>query len=528
MERKKRRLKTLIKKDEIKTNGDEKKLKRKREDLDKTNGDDKKMKQRKDSTTETPKKRRRKGEDRPTLYQRLSENEYVKIVCPTCGADTFSNLLGFVNHCRIVHELKFPNLSLAARHCGQPVPESVVPLNDPCRASVLLDVQKIRSQAGLSPEEDSTSRFYIKKRITVGNTSLYIPPEKRDAEDVNTHKWMVWVVGPNDEPSIIQYIKKVRFYLHESFKPNDRVDLVEPAFHLKRRGWGEFPIRIVLYFKDARNKPVHIVHNLKLDQKKTGLQTDGGQTVTEIELLKVQADTPIQSVSTPYHDVNTTIEHFEESDNHSNDNNNISLNNTNKSLTNGNGQTSDKNNVITSRVNHCGKGPRENNHNNLSLINGNDSSSGNGGFDASLLQISPLGDNGGITSPMFTPNPSILSPGFNYSMNSPNSMNNFSPSMLSPTISYSTPPSTPAPSIALNILLTPNPSTPAPSIVPNLLLTPPPSLSPSLSLTPLSSSYYSYYLYSSSSHYHYSNSYDSYSHSICSSCHNPKFYYPSN
>jgi len=33
-------------------------------------------------------------------------------------------------------------------------------------------------------------------------------------------------------------------------------------FHLTRRGWGEFPVRVQLYFRDGVTKSVDIIHKL--------------------------------------------------------------------------------------------------------------------------------------------------------------------------------------------------------------------------------------------------------------------------
>jgi len=38
----------------------------------------------------------------------------------------------------------------------------------------------------------------------------------------------------------------------------------EPPFHLTRRGWGEFPVRVQIHFKDSQNKRIDIIHNLKV------------------------------------------------------------------------------------------------------------------------------------------------------------------------------------------------------------------------------------------------------------------------
>uniref|UniRef100_A0A8D0GM44 YEATS domain-containing protein 2 n=1 Tax=Sphenodon punctatus TaxID=8508 RepID=A0A8D0GM44_SPHPU len=139
-----------------------------------------------------------------------------------------------------------------------------------------------QKNAGHSNEE--TSRLFVKKTIVVGNVSKYIPPDKREENDQSTHKWMVYVRGSRREPSINHFVKKVWFFLHPSYKPNDLVEVREPPLHLTRRGWGEFPVRVQIHFKDSQNKRIDIIHNLKLDRTYTGLQTLGAETVVDVEL----------------------------------------------------------------------------------------------------------------------------------------------------------------------------------------------------------------------------------------------------
>lgn len=131
---------------------------------------------------------------------------------------------------------------------------------------------------------DENSRLFVKKTIVVGNVSKYISPDKREENDQSTHKWMVYVRGSRREPSIDHFVKKVWFFLHPSYKPNDLVEVREPPFHLTRRGWGEFPVRVQIHFKDIRNKRIDIIHHLKLDRTYTGLQTLGAETVVDVEL----------------------------------------------------------------------------------------------------------------------------------------------------------------------------------------------------------------------------------------------------
>ncbi|XP_067898037.1 YEATS domain-containing protein 2 isoform X2 [Heterodontus francisci] len=144
--------------------------------------------------------------------------------------------------------------------------------------------QEIEQRCTYHATSEDPSRFYIKKTIVVGNVSKYIPPDKREENDQSTHKWMVYVRGSRKEPTINHFVKKVWFFLHPSYKPNDLVEVREPPFHLTRRGWGEFPVRIQIHFKDLRNKGIDIIHQLKLDRTYTGLQTLGAETVVDVEL----------------------------------------------------------------------------------------------------------------------------------------------------------------------------------------------------------------------------------------------------
>ncbi|KAK7476983.1 hypothetical protein BaRGS_00031759 [Batillaria attramentaria] len=127
-------------------------------------------------------------------------------------------------------------------------------------------------------QEHRGSRFTIKKKIVVGNVSKFIPAGQREMNDQSSHKWMVYVRGPRDQPRIDSFVSKVWFFLHPSYRPNDLVEVCSPPFHLTRRGWGEFPVRVQLHFWDPRNKRIDIIHQLKLDKTCTGLQTLGAET----------------------------------------------------------------------------------------------------------------------------------------------------------------------------------------------------------------------------------------------------------
>ena len=155
-------------------------------------------------------------------------------------------------------------------------------------ATPMLGSPRVKNDERDNKTADFTvSRFYITKRIIVGNTSQYLLTTAKN--DATTHKWMVYVRGPPEDDEISHFISSVWFFLHPSYSPNDLVKVTKPPFHLVRRGWGEFPIRVQLHFDDPQQRPIDIIHNLKLDKTKTGQQTLGAETIVDIELEKASA-----------------------------------------------------------------------------------------------------------------------------------------------------------------------------------------------------------------------------------------------
>jgi thiol-disulfide isomerase/thioredoxin len=140
-------------------------------------------------------------------------------------------------------------------------------------------LQSIHSENALVTSVLPTTTYKIKKRIIIGNMSKWIIPDFRDGNA--THKWTIYI-RDNNKYDVGQFISKVRFFLHPSYKPNDVVELLSTPFYLSRYGWGEFPIRIQLHFTNSFNKPVDIIHYLKLDRTFTGLQTIGSETIVDL------------------------------------------------------------------------------------------------------------------------------------------------------------------------------------------------------------------------------------------------------
>ncbi|XP_017022461.1 uncharacterized protein D12 [Drosophila kikkawai] len=143
--------------------------------------------------------------------------------------------------------------------------------------------------------ELNASRLNNKNKFNfvVGNTSKYIGEGLRESSSEGQamiYKWLVYVQGKDLPQPLNTYIKKVRFQLHHSYRPNDIVDVHSPPFQLSRHGWGEFPMRIQLFFQEAlQEKPVQLMHTVVLDKSMSGLHTMGAETTVEIWLKAEQA-----------------------------------------------------------------------------------------------------------------------------------------------------------------------------------------------------------------------------------------------
>ncbi|KAG0086202.1 YEATS domain-containing protein 2 [Podila epicladia] len=155
-------------------------------------------------------------------------------------------------------------------------------------------------QSGMpAPLDTVGSRFYVKRRIVVGNVSKFLPMDKRDPRLKDfPYKWMIYVDGTPKPEDITAYVSKVEFHLHESYKPNHIVTVTEPPFHLSRFAWGETQIKVRLFFYDPRNKPVEVYHRLALDPTHCGRQVHGRERNVDLELDRhtlFQEVTPFKS-----------------------------------------------------------------------------------------------------------------------------------------------------------------------------------------------------------------------------------------
>lgn len=121
----------------------------------------------------------------------------------------------------------------------------------------------------------------VKKTISIYNVSQWIDEEFREKNKA-THKWNIAIIDDQTRKAP-KFISKVRYFLHESYKPHNVVEVSSAPFALTRFGWGEFPVRVQLHFKNDLDRPVDIIHNLKLvANNKVGLTYNGGETKFDV------------------------------------------------------------------------------------------------------------------------------------------------------------------------------------------------------------------------------------------------------
>jgi YEATS domain-containing protein 4 len=85
---------------------------------------------------------------------------------------------------------------------------------------------------------------------------------KKSLDNQATHKWTLFVRGPNDE-DLSCFVSKIAFSLHQSFAEPVRI-ITNTPFEVTASGWGEFEAGIRIFFKDPTEQPIDLLHVIKL------------------------------------------------------------------------------------------------------------------------------------------------------------------------------------------------------------------------------------------------------------------------
>lgn len=116
----------------------------------------------------------------------------------------------------------------------------------------------------------------ISRPIVYGSIAFYLG---RKSEETKTHRWHIYVRGPDGE-DLSYMLSKVVITLHQSFSNPVRI-LTEPPYEVSEIGWGEFDTKIQLHFQDPAEAPVDIFHFLRLYPPQSQVPTSKKPVVHE-------------------------------------------------------------------------------------------------------------------------------------------------------------------------------------------------------------------------------------------------------
>lgn len=104
----------------------------------------------------------------------------------------------------------------------------------------------------------SHSRFYHNFNVIVRSTAQREP-------DKRSFKWTLSLFLQDNKESPFQLeIVKVSLFLHPSFRPHDKIELLGEPFEFTSTTYGEFPVRIRLHFERKDMAPVDFYHYVRV------------------------------------------------------------------------------------------------------------------------------------------------------------------------------------------------------------------------------------------------------------------------
>ncbi|KAJ1983830.1 transcription factor TFIIF complex subunit Tfg3 [Dimargaris verticillata] len=109
----------------------------------------------------------------------------------------------------------------------------------------------------------------ITKEITVA-TSHELPKNAKKVQGIPVRKWSVALADRHPTNGTLRYdlpyVQAVKFELHPTF-PDPIRTIRKPPFQLVESGWGEFDLKIHVYFQDPQVPPATFQHDLNFRQK---------------------------------------------------------------------------------------------------------------------------------------------------------------------------------------------------------------------------------------------------------------------
>ena len=100
----------------------------------------------------------------------------------------------------------------------------------------------------------------IHKPVIFGTYAIY---RGKKVQHDELYAWCCYVRGKDDE-DLSRFVKKVEFELDASFEEDALITVTKAPFQIHQVGWGQFPIKITIFFQDSSCKPVEGIKDLVL------------------------------------------------------------------------------------------------------------------------------------------------------------------------------------------------------------------------------------------------------------------------
>eukprot|EP00128_Syssomonas_multiformis_P014751 Colp12_sorted_trinity150504_noHs@33332 len=131
----------------------------------------------------------------------------------------------------------------------------------PSKPKVLPPIEQKVKEFELPSDCDSSEVLGIS--LEVGNTYRVLEQSVTGKNLLGVENNKEWTLAVNGL-DLSEYIEKVVFLIHPSFRDHV-IETLEEPFEVTRIGWGEFPCKIVVFFKPStQRKPVIFDHDLDL------------------------------------------------------------------------------------------------------------------------------------------------------------------------------------------------------------------------------------------------------------------------
>lgn len=206
--------------------------------------------------------------DSPSKSQIFSQKNYQCPICENLIVEPITNPCKHIL-CKSCHDIAM-NIEAICVICHQTLPITYNAVTDKPLQQLISETQPIeyekRKQYQIAKQIWSSD--LVSLRFTIGNDYEKVKhPEKRSSYNKNPciHRYTLYFDLVNNNELTSEFVEKVDFYIHPSYKFN-KVSILHYPFRIRRVASGSFYVRLVVHYKSWMHLPKqNIRHKLKFE-----------------------------------------------------------------------------------------------------------------------------------------------------------------------------------------------------------------------------------------------------------------------